>query len=82
LVDAALATTETAPMPVDDFIATFRKPLDQPVLTTPPHARPTRVELARARESTSYELTLKHSARLATKSKHRAKRPEDQACKE
>jgi hypothetical protein len=78
LVDVAPTTTKTALMLVDDFNATFRKPLDQPILVTPPRARPTRAKLARARGSAGFELALKSCTRLAAKSKHHAKRPEDQ----
>jgi hypothetical protein len=67
------------PMPIDDFISTFRKPLPQPVLSSPPRLRVTRS--ARARTIEDIELVPKRSARLAAKSKYREQKPEAQARK-
>jgi len=75
---AVLDGAATAQPPtVDDFIATFRKLLQQPILVTAPRARVTRRE--RARERTDAELVPKRSARLAVKSKNRLPKPEAQA---
>jgi hypothetical protein len=77
---AVLDGAATAQPPtVDDFIATFRKLLQQPILVTAPRARVTRRE--RARERTDAELVPKRSARLAVKSKNRLPKPEAQARK-
>ena len=79
--DAAIRTPvpPLQPMSVDDFISTFRKPLSQPVLSSPPRLRVTRSARARAIEDD--ELVPKWSARLAAKSKHREQKPEAQARK-
>jgi hypothetical protein len=80
-MDAGLDTPASmAPvMPIDDFIANFRKPLSQPILSSPPCLRITRAERARAIEDE--DLISKRSARLATKSKFREPKPEAQARK-
>jgi hypothetical protein len=51
-VDAGLDTpASTAPvMPIDDFIANFRKPLSQPILSSPPRLQITRAARAWAIE--------------------------------
>ena len=67
------------PMPIDDFISTFMKPLSQSVLLLTPHLWVTRSARARAIEDD--ELVPKRSARLAAKSKHREQKPEAQARK-
>ena len=79
--DAAICTPvpPLQPMPVDDFISTFKKPLSQPVLSSPPRLWVTR--LARARAIEDDELVPKRSARLAAKSKYREQKPEAQARK-
>jgi hypothetical protein len=64
-------------MPVDNFISTFRKPLSQPILSSPPHLQITRS----ARERDDEELIPKWRARLATKSRFREPKSEAQARK-
>jgi len=81
-VDDAAIHTPMPPlqlMPVDDIISTFRKPLSQPVLSSPPRLWVTRSARARAIEDD--ELVPKRSARLAAKSKYREQKPEAQARK-
>ena len=68
-----------AELPVEDFISTFKKPLTQPILESPPRLRTTRA--ARAKEIDDEGLIPKRSARLAAKSKFRALKPEAQARK-
>ena len=67
------------PINVDTFIDSFRKPLEQPILLSPPRLRSTR--LARSHNRTDEELVPKRSARLAAKYRHKEPRPEDQARK-
>ena len=64
-------------MPIDDFVNIYRKPLSQPILSSPPRLRITRA----ARERDDEELIPKRSARLATKSRFREPKPEAQARK-
>lgn len=64
---------------VEDFIAAFKKPLQQPILTSTPKAHITRMEQTRLRSDA--ELVPKRSARLAAKSKNRLPKPEAQARK-
>lgn len=63
----------------DEFIATFMKPLEQPILLSPP--RLCKTWAAKAREQTDEELIPKRSARLVAKCKSRDPRPEAQARK-
>ena len=67
------------PINVDTFIDSFRKPLEQPILLSPPRLRTT--TLARSRNRTDEELIPKRSARLAAKYRHKEPRLEDQARK-
>lgn len=62
------------PLPVEDFINSFKKPLMQPILLSPPRLRTTRA--ARAKEIEDEDLTPKCSARLVAKSKFREAKPE------
>ena len=64
-------------MTIDDLVNTFRKPLSQPILSSPPRLRITRA----ARERDDEELIPKRSARLAAKSRFREPKPEAQARK-
>jgi hypothetical protein len=66
-----------APMSIDGFVNTFRKPLSQPILSSPPRFRITRS----ARERADEELIPKRSAQLAAKSRFREPKPEVQASK-
>ncbi|CAD6206129.1 unnamed protein product [Miscanthus lutarioriparius] len=66
-------------MPIDDFITNFRKPLSQPILSSPPRLRITRA--ARAWAIEDKDLIPKRSARLAAKSKFREPKPKAQARK-
>jgi hypothetical protein len=68
-------------MSIEDFIATFKKPLEPPVLSSPPRPRRTWAARARAGELDDSELVPKRSARLAAKSRHRELKPEAQARK-
>jgi hypothetical protein len=68
-------------MSIEDFVATFKKPLKPPVLLSPPRLRRTRAARARAGELDDSELVPKRSARLAAKSRHREPKPEAQARK-
>jgi hypothetical protein len=71
----------SATMSIEDFIATFKKPLEPPVLLSPPRPRRTRAARARAGELDDSELVPKRSARLAAKSAHREPKPEAQTRK-
>jgi hypothetical protein len=66
------------PVPMDDFVARFRAPLPQAILSTP-ILRTTRP--VRGREIHDEDLLPKRSARLAAKSKFREAKPEAQARK-
>jgi hypothetical protein len=66
---------------IEDFIAAFTKPLEVPVLSSPPRLRQTRAARAQAGELDDSELVPKRSARLAAKSRHRELKPEAQARK-
>jgi hypothetical protein len=70
------ATTEHTgtPLPVEDFINSFKKPLTQPILLSPPRLRKTRA--ARAKEIEDEDLIPKRSARLVAKSKFREAKQE------
>jgi hypothetical protein len=72
------APIATATMSIEDFVATFKKPLMPPVLLSPPWLRRTRAARARAGELDDSELVPKRSARLAAKSMHREPKPEAQ----
>jgi hypothetical protein len=60
---------------IDEFIASFAKPLETPIIISPPRLRQTRAQ----RQRDDSELVPKRSARLAAKSRHRATNPEVQA---
>jgi hypothetical protein len=64
-------------MPIDDFVSTFRKPLSQAILSSPPRLKITRS----ARERDNEELIPKWSTRLAAKSRFREPKPKAQARK-
>jgi hypothetical protein len=82
-VDAATRGDDTTPWPMttDDFVSSFKKPLDPSVILSTPKLRQTRSARAVARGPSDEELILKRSARLAAKSKHREPKPEAQARK-
>ena len=64
-------------MPIDDFVNTFRKPLSQPILSSPPRLRITQA----ARERDDEELIPKQSAHLDVKSRFWESKLEAQARK-
>jgi hypothetical protein len=68
-------------MMTDDFVSSFKKPLDPPVILSTLKLRQTRSTRAAAQEPNDEELIPKRSARLAAKSKHREPKPEAQARK-
>lgn len=74
-----VAPSMSQPVPVDEFVNAFKKPLQQPVIATPPRPRATRN--AGARATPDKELVPMRSARLAAKSKYRERKPEAQAKK-
>lgn len=76
--DAAAPVGAKAPTPTSaaDFVSSFKKPIQQPLILTTPLLRRTR-----SRALTDEELIPKRSARLAAKSMHREAKPEAQAHK-
>lgn len=70
----ATRPTRDVAMPIDEFIHSFKKPLQQPILLSPPRLRKTRA--TRQKELADEDLVPKRSARLAPKCKHREPKPE------
>jgi hypothetical protein len=68
-----------ATLPAEEFVNIFKKPLEQPILVSPP--RPRKSKATRVRDRCDEELIPKRSARLAAKTKSRAAQPEAQARK-
>jgi hypothetical protein len=66
-VDAATRGDDTTPWPMttDDFVSSFKKPLDPSVILSTPKLRQTRSTRAAAQEPSDEELIPKRSARLA-----------------
>lgn len=78
--DGGTADAEAGqPESAEDFIGAFKKPLEQPLITSTPKLRQTRRRAPRDR--TNEQLVPKRSARLAKKSKHREPKPDAQARK-
>jgi hypothetical protein len=65
------------PQTLDDFISTFKKQLEQPIILSPPRLRKTRTP----RHVDDDGFVPKRSVRLAKKSAHREPKPEAQARK-
>jgi hypothetical protein len=65
------------PTSVEDFIASYKKPLTQPILPSTPRLRPTKA----ARVAEDEDWIPKRSARLAAKGKFREQKPQAQARK-
>lgn len=72
------AANATPPGPIDGFISTFKKHLEQPIILSPPTLRKTRTTRQLIDED---DLVPKRSARLAAKSRYRESKLEAQARK-
>lgn len=72
------AANAMPPGPIDGFISTFKKHLEQPVILSPPTLRKTRTTRQLIDED---DLVPKRSARLAAKSRYRESKLEAQARK-
>lgn len=70
----AAESVDARPLPAEEFVQTFKKTLQPPLVLSTPRLRVTRAR-------TDEEIIPKRSARLAAKRMHREPRPEAQSCK-